>query len=89
MKKPIESKYRDFPEDFRIHGSPLIQIRSRRSAICWPTFKTNSLIYELADIRGGESGNLYPRSASVTIVIDEDDMEKFQKRIDSAIEKLQ
>ena len=49
-------------------------------------FKTNSLIYELADIRGGESGNLYPRSASVTIVIDEDDMEKFQKRIDSAIE---
>ena len=49
-------------------------------------FKTNSLIYELADIHGGESGNLYPKSASVTVVIDEDDIEKFQKRMETAIE---
>lgn len=49
-------------------------------------FKTNTLIYELADVSGGESGSLYPCSAEATIVIDEDDFEKFQTRIETAIE---
>lgn len=49
-------------------------------------FKTNALIYELADVKGGSYGNLYPKSASATIVIDEDDFEKFQKRMEKAIE---
>ncbi len=51
-------------------------------------FKTNSLIFELADIEGGNSGVLYPDSASVIIVIDEDDHEKFEKRMDTAIDNF-
>ncbi|MGN0658722.1 MAG: hypothetical protein ACI4LA_03865 [Emergencia sp.] len=49
-------------------------------------FKTNALIYELAGCRGGSSAALYPKSASATVVIDEDDMEKFQSRVETAIE---
>ena len=51
-------------------------------------FKTNALIYELADITGGSSGNLYPKSASMTIVIDEDDIDKFESRMETAIENF-
>lgn len=51
-------------------------------------FKTNALIYELADLSGGEAGGLYPESATATVVINEDDYEKFQKRIDKDIEKF-
>lgn len=51
-------------------------------------FKTNALIYELSDITGGGSGNLYPKSASMTIVIDEDDIDKFESRMDTAIENF-
>lgn len=51
-------------------------------------FKTNSVIFELANITGGTSGSLYPKSASCTIVIDEDDHEKFEKRITTAIENF-
>ncbi len=51
-------------------------------------FKTNSVIFELAGITGGTSGSLYPKSASCTIVIDEDDFEKFEKRITTAIDNF-
>lgn len=51
-------------------------------------FKTNALIYELADITGGSSGNLYPKSASMTIVIDEDDVDKFDSRMETAMENF-
>ena len=51
-------------------------------------FKTNSVIFELAKINGGTSGNLYPKSTSAVIVIDEDDHEKFEKRITTAIENF-
>jgi len=51
-------------------------------------FKTNSLIFELSEIHGGTSGNLYPKEASAVIVIDEDDQEKFEKRITTAIENF-
>lgn len=49
-------------------------------------FKTNSVIYELAEIEGGNSGKLYPKEASAVIVIDEDYQEKFEKRITTAID---
>lgn len=49
-------------------------------------FKTNSVIFELAKINGGTSGNLYPKGASCTIVIDEDYIEKFEKRMATAME---
>ncbi len=51
-------------------------------------FKTNSLIFELSEIYGGTSGNLYPKEASAVIVIDEDDQEKFEKRMTTAIENF-
>lgn len=51
-------------------------------------FKTNALIYELADFSGGVSGTLYPQSATMTVVINEDDYEKFQKRVDKDISKF-
>ena len=51
-------------------------------------FKTNALIYELADFSGGVSGTLYPESASMTVLINEDDYEKLQKRVDKDIDKF-
>lgn len=51
-------------------------------------FKTNSVIFELARINGGSSGNLYPKAASAVIVIDENDQEKFEKRITTAIDNF-
>ncbi len=51
-------------------------------------FKTNALIYELADITGGSSGNLYPKSSSMIIVIDEDDIDKFDSRMETAMENF-
>lgn len=51
-------------------------------------FKTNSLIFELAKVRGGSSSNVYPKSASVTVVIDENDDEKFISRMETAIENF-
>lgn len=51
-------------------------------------FKTNSVIFELAKMTGGTSGSLYPKSASCTIVIDENDHEKFEKRITTAMENF-
>lgn len=51
-------------------------------------FKTNALIYELANIKGGNSGNLYPKSASMTVVIDGNDFDKLQSRMDTAIENF-
>lgn len=51
-------------------------------------FKTNALIYELAGTSGGSDANTYPKSASATIVIDENDFEKFDARMQTAIENF-
>ena len=51
-------------------------------------FKTNALIYELSDFSGGSAGGLYPESATMTVLIEADDFDKFQKRIDKDIEKF-
>lgn len=51
-------------------------------------FKTNALIFQLAKVTGGSSGSLYPKSASATVVIDENDVEKFQSRMETAIENF-
>lgn len=51
-------------------------------------FKTNSLIYDLAKVQGGTSDNLYPESASAVIVINENDQEKFEKRMGTAIDNF-
>ncbi|HKM28222.1 MAG TPA: hypothetical protein VJY37_00905 [Anaerovoracaceae bacterium] len=52
-------------------------------------FKTNSIIFELASFSGGGSSyNVFPKSATMTIVINENDKEKFTKRMDNVIEKF-
>lgn len=51
-------------------------------------FKTNATIFELADIYGGNCGNLYPTNASMTIVIDDNYVDKFEKKMDKKIKKF-
>lgn len=50
--------------------------------------KTNALIFEITGIEGGISSTTLPTSATMTMVIDENSVEKFQTRIDKAIEKF-
>lgn len=52
------------------------------------SLKTNAVIFELADIDGGTGPSVYPVNASATIVVDSNDTEKVEKRLNSAIEKL-
>ena len=51
-------------------------------------FKTNALIYELANVKGGDNAATYPKSAEATVVIDEDDFDKFEARMQTAIENF-
>ena len=51
------------------------------------SFKTNAYIYELADFQGGQSGTTLPSEASTTIVINENDFQKFSNKLDSYVEK--
>ena len=51
-------------------------------------FKTNALIYELANVKGGSNAATYPKSAEATVVIDEDDFDKFEARMQTAIENF-
>ncbi|MCI5688207.1 MAG: hypothetical protein MR303_06960 [Emergencia sp.] len=51
-------------------------------------FKTNALIYELGKVSGGSNANTYPKSVSATVVIDEDDTDKFEARMETAIENF-
>ncbi|MBR5229226.1 MAG: hypothetical protein IKW01_00090 [Firmicutes bacterium] len=51
-------------------------------------FKSTSLPFELAAFKGGESGELIPSSASVTIVINSSDASKFNSKMESAIKKF-
>lgn len=51
-------------------------------------FKTNALIYELANVKGGDHAATYPKSAEATVVIDEDDFDKFEARMQTAIDNF-
>ena len=51
------------------------------------SFKTNAYIFKLADFHGGSSGNVLPKDACATIVINENDYKKFTDKLDSYIEK--
>lgn len=52
-------------------------------------FKTNAYIYELADISGGTSPGLYPKSAEMTIVVSEDMLEKVTGKLDKELESFE
>ncbi len=71
-----DSKVNSYPNPIKYFGDFL--------AKC----KTNALIFELASISGGNSPSTLPQSAEMTVVIDENSLEKFQGRIDKAIEKF-
>ena len=51
-------------------------------------FKSTSLLFELSSFSGGESADTLPADASMTVVINASDEEKFCSRMDSAIEKF-
>ena len=46
------------------------------------------MIYELGKVSGGSNANTYPKSVSATVVIDEDDTDKFEARMETAIENF-
>ncbi|MEF9922687.1 MAG: hypothetical protein RR769_07165, partial [Anaerovoracaceae bacterium] len=52
-------------------------------------FKTNSLIYELSKFNGGSSATTYAKDASMTVVINENDIDKFISRMDNVIETFE
>lgn len=51
-------------------------------------FKSTSLLFELSSFSGGSGELLTPESASMTIIIDSNDVGKFTSRMDSVIEKF-
>ena len=51
-------------------------------------FKSTSLLFELASFNGGESADMTPSSASMTIVINGTDAAKFQTKMENAISKF-
>lgn len=51
-------------------------------------FKSTSLLFELSSFYGGENADTMPESASMTVVINSGDDEKFCNRMDKAIEKF-
>lgn len=51
-------------------------------------FKSTSLLFELSSFSGGSDEMLSPSRASMTVVINEGDTEKFQRKMDNSIEKI-
>ena len=47
------------------------------------SFKTNAYIFQLADFVGGTDAQTLPKSASTTIVINENDLKKFNEKLES------
>ena len=48
-------------------------------------FKTNAMIFQLAAFDGGDSANLYPTKAKMTIVVPDNYVEKFTSKLESTI----
>lgn len=65
------------------HPNPLLNINSILA-----NFKTNGLLYDLAEFRGGASSDSYGTRASAVVVISQSDAESFEKRLDKAIAKF-
>ena len=51
-------------------------------------FKSTSLLFELSSFNGGQSADVVPAEASMTVVINASDEEKFCSRMDAAVEKF-
>lgn len=51
-------------------------------------FKSTSLLFELSGFAGGSDAVMTPSWATMTVVINQSDVEKFTRRMDNAIEKF-
>lgn len=51
-------------------------------------FKSNNLLFELADFDGGKVSKLTPNKAEMTIIINTTDEEKFKEKLDNSISKF-
>ena len=51
-------------------------------------FKSTSLLFELGTFYGGSSADFTPSKASMTVVINDSDTEKFQRKMENSIEKI-
>ena len=51
-------------------------------------FKTNSILFELANFSGGNSATLYPTTASMTILVDDSEVDNFETKMDKTIESF-
>ena len=51
-------------------------------------FKSTTLLFELASFSGGSDVNFTPSSASMKVVINDSDTEKFEKKLNNSINKL-
>lgn len=51
-------------------------------------FKSTSILFELASFSGGQSSNMIPQDASITIVVNSDQAQKLESNLDRAIEKF-
>ena len=65
------------------HPNPLLNINSILA-----NFKTNGLLYDLAEFKGGTSSDSYGTRASAVVVISRSDAESFEKCLDKAIAKF-
>ncbi|MBQ9961614.1 MAG: hypothetical protein IJP00_06870 [Firmicutes bacterium] len=52
------------------------------------TFKSNSIIFELASFEGGKDASVTPGNASMTIVVNNDATTKLENQLNKAIEKF-
>lgn len=81
----------------RIHGVPTEPISANMNSGINPikqlgsvlaNFKSTSLLFELASFRGGSTADQTPVSASMTVVINSADEEKFIQKMDNALERF-
>lgn len=71
-------KYRgDYPNAIKTIGDLLASCQS------------SSVLFELASFKGGEAGDLYPKSATAIIVLQENDVESFTSRFEHSYEKVE
>lgn len=81
----------------KLRGCPQLSLSARNEQMPNPiktlgnllaNFKSTSLLFELASFYGGRDALKSPDKASMTVVVNSSDEEKFTRRMDNAIEKF-
>ncbi len=63
--------------------NPIVELNSLLANL-----KSSSIDFEIGSMRGGEDGLMYPEKCTLTITVDEDRQEAFEKRLISRIESF-